>query len=110
MRYALDAVTDEFLAALKAERDVSPHTLTAYRSDLAQFTEWSSRGRVTDVRKVDRRLLRRYVSYLVERRYARRTVARKISAVRSLLKWAVLHDVIASSPAEDLGVPKLDRP
>ena len=110
MKYALTTVTDGFLTTLRAERDVSPHTLTAYGSDLGQFSEWSQRGRVTDLRKVDRKHLRRYVAYLTERSYARRTIARKISAVRSMLRWAVLHDLIPASPAEDLGVPKLDRP
>ena len=110
MKYALTTVTDAFLTTLRAERDVSPHTLTAYGSDLGQFSEWSQRGRITDLRKVDRKHLRRYVAYLTERSYARRTIARKISAVRSMLRWAVLHDLIPASPAEDLGVPKLDRP
>jgi tyrosine recombinase XerC len=110
VKYRIAAVADDFLASLKAERDVSPHTLSAYGNDLAQFGEWSERGRITDMRKIDRRHLRRYVAYLTERRYARRTISRKVSAVRSLLRWAVLHDVIAVSPAEDLGVPKLDRP
>src|SRR5688500_18177421 len=110
MKYRIAAVADDFLAGLRAERDLSPHTLAAYSSDLAQFGEWSERGRVTDMRKNDRQHLRRYVAYRTERRYARRTIARKISAIRSLLRWAVLHDLIASSPAADLGVPKLDRP
>ena len=84
MRYELRAAADHFLASLKAERDVSPHTLNAYRSDLEQFTEWSARGHLSDIRKLDRRHLRRYVSYLVERRYARRTIARKVSGVKSV--------------------------
>lgn len=110
MRFTIASVAQEFVAGLRAERDFSPNTLTAYTSDLAQFAEWSGRGRISDLRKIDRRHLRRYVAYLTERRYARRTIARKISAVRSLLKWSVLHDLIPASPAEDLGVPKLDRP
>lgn len=110
MRHDLTTAIDGFLTTIRAERDLSPHTLTAYSTDLAQFREWSGRARVTDIRKVDRRHLRRYVAYLSERRYARRTIARKASAVRSFLKWAVVHDLIVSSPAEDLGVPKLDRP
>ncbi len=101
---------DDFLAALKAERDVSPHTLIAYGNDLAQFTEWAGRGQVDDLAGIDRRLLRRYVAYLGERRYARRTIARKLSALRSLLRWAVIQELIESSPADDLTAPKLDRP
>jgi integrase/recombinase XerC len=106
----LTQATDDFIRSIRAERDLSPHTITAYTSDLAQFAEWSARGQIFTLESIDRRHLRRFVGYLGQRSYARRTIARKVSAVRSLLRWAVLHDLIGSSPAEDLGAPKLDRP
>ena len=101
---------DDFLKSLSAERDLSPHTVAAYRSDLAQFGEWAGRSRVEDLAAIDRRLLRRYVAYLSERRYARRSIARKASAIRALLRWAVTHDLIGANPADGLAAPKLDRP
>ncbi len=104
------AVSERYLRALAAERDLSPLSVDAYRRDLAQFAEWLERGGTEVLAQVDRRLLRRYVSYLGERRYARRSIARKASAIRSLLRWAVLQDVIAVDPSADLPVPKLDRP
>ncbi len=99
-----------FLRASSAERDLSPHTLEAYRRDLDQFMEWASRSGVTELRDVDRRLLRRYVAFLGQRRYARRSVARKTSALRSWLTWVAARDLIPLNPADDLGTPKLDRP
>lgn len=104
-----DAAHD-FLRALKAERDLSPNTLSAYTSDLDQFAEWAARGRVDDLARIDRKLLRRYVAWLSESRYARRSIARKVSAVRSMLHWAVVTGLIATNPADDLASPKLDRP
>jgi integrase/recombinase XerC len=107
---ALEDANERFLRAAQAERDFSPHTLDAYGRDLAQFREWSARGSTTDLDAVDRRHLRRYVAYLGSREYARRTIARKASAVRALLKWAVDQGLIAANPAEDLAAPKLDKP
>lgn len=104
------AVCERYLRSLAAERDLSPLSVEAYRRDLTQFSEWLERAGTTLLIDVDRRALRRYVAYLGERRYARRSIARKASAVRSLLRWAVLHDVIAVDPSADLSVPKLDRP
>ena len=101
---------DDFLKTLSAERDLSPHTLSAYRADLAQFGEWASRSRIARLDEVDRRFLRRYIAWLSERRYARRSIARKASALRALLRWAVMHDLLASNPADGLAAPKLDRP
>ena len=103
-------VSDEFLRAAAADRDLSPHTLAAYRSDLKAFSEWAARSRCTQVGEIDRTLLRRYVSFLAERRYARRSIARKASALRSMLTWAVARKILPASPATDLMAPKLDQP
>lgn len=104
------AACERYLRSLTAERDLSPLSAQAYRRDLDQFTEWLERGGVSDVGGIDRRLLRRYVSFLGEKRYARRSIARKASAIRSFLRWATLHDLIPADPSIDLSVPKLDRP
>ena len=109
-RTSLQRAADDFLTSLRAERDLSPHTVDAYRSDLAQFIEWAHRARIDTLADVDRRVMRRYVAFLSERRYARRSIARKASAVRSLLRWAVVHDLIAANPAEGVAAPKLDQP
>ena len=107
---SLGRARDDFLTSMRAERDLSPHTIEAYRSDLAQFIEWAGRARVEDLSEIDRRLLRRYVSWLSANRYARRSIARKASAVRALLRWAVVHDLIAANPADGVAAPKLDHP
>jgi integrase/recombinase XerC len=99
-----------FLRAARAERDLSPHTLAAYSSDLKQFGEWAARSRVFQLADVDRKLLRRYVSFLSERHLARRSIARKASAVRAFLKWAAVKGISAMDPSVGLKVPKLDRP
>jgi integrase/recombinase XerC len=107
---ALEHVAEAFLAASRAERDLSPHTLAAYAVDLAQFSAWAGRARITTIGAVDRKLLRRYLAYLAERGYARRTVARKLSSLRSMLAWALRRGLLEANPAEELGAPKLDRP
>ena len=101
---------ERYLHALGAERDVSPATSAAYRGDLMQFAEWLDRGNIHDLAGIDRRILRRYVSFLGQRKYARRSIARKASALRALFKWAIVQDLMASDPSEDLAIPKLDRP
>ncbi|HEU4489151.1 MAG TPA: tyrosine recombinase XerC [Actinomycetota bacterium] len=105
----MESARENFLRSLRAERDLSEHTLAGYGFDLTQFSTWAARAGITSLGALDRRLLRRYLAYLGTRGYARRSIARKLSALRSLLAWAVTHDLIASSPAEDLASPKLDR-
>lgn len=101
---------ERYLHALTAERDVSPATTDAYRGDLLQFAEWLERGETRNLAAIDRTLLRRYVAFLGQRRYARRSIARKASALRAFFRWAIVHDLLTSDPSEDLSIPKLDRP
>jgi integrase/recombinase XerC len=101
---------DQWLRAARAERDLSPHTLAAYERDVEQLSEWLRRGHIDRLADLDRRALRRYVSYLTERGYARRSIVRKVSAVRSMLEWAVTRGLLPANPARDLAAPKLDRP
>ena len=103
-------VAGEFIRASAAERDLSPHTIAAYKSDLRAFGAWAARSDRVELTDIDRKLFRRYLSFLAERRYARRTIARKASALRSMLSWAVSRGIIAASPASDLISPKLDQP
>lgn len=106
----IDRVAEDFLRAVAAERDLSPHTVAAYRSDLSDLVAWGARSRRTNISQLDRTTLRRYLAYLGERRFARRSIARKASSIRSMLAWAVTRGLIASNPAADLETPKLDRP
>jgi tyrosine recombinase XerC len=103
------AAAQDFLASLAAVRGVSPHTLAAYGTDLAQFGEWSTRSHVHVLTDVDRRLIRRYISFLSEKGLARRSVARKASAVRSMLAWAVARGLLPANPAAQVASPKLQR-
>jgi integrase/recombinase XerC len=107
---SLDPISERFLRSARAERDLSPNTLDAYARDLTQFSEWSARGGVTALEDVGRTHLRRFVAYLGSRQYARRTIARKASAVRALLRWAVDQELIDVNPAENISAPKLDKP
>jgi integrase/recombinase XerC len=111
MSTTLTTLTSEFLRSAEAERDLSPHTLSAYRSDLAQFATWAQEKDVAEIDQIDRRLLRRYVSELSDaRKLARRSVVRKMSAIRSLLKWASLQGFASAHAADDISIPKLARP
>ena len=68
---------EAFLASLTAS---SPHTVAAYRGDVRDFAIWAERSGVDTPLRVERMLLRRYVAYLTTRRFAKRSIARKVAA------------------------------
>lgn len=80
-------------------------TVIAYLSDLIAFVEWAGRGEVESPACVDRRMLRRYISFLgtkVSERgtpYSRRTIVRKVASLRRYFAWAKRAGLIESDPA-----------
>jgi integrase/recombinase XerC len=93
---------DGFLRSLTA---ASPATITAYRSDVDAFVDWAERASCGSPDQVDRRLLRRYLAYLATRRYARRTIARKASALRRYFGWLARTGAITADPTLGLSAP-----
>lgn len=96
---------DDFVASLTS---VSAATLDAYTRDVRDFVDWAERGGTSSPAEVDRTLLRRYVAFLTTRRYARRTIGRKASALRNYFGW--LHRTAATpvNPALRLAAPTGD--
>lgn len=103
--WARDAL-EEYLGRCQTQRGMSPHTIDAYRRDLAQFFDFCSRSGVEQVRAVDRRLIRRWLAHLDTRGYARTSVARKSSSVRAFYADALRRGHVGANPAESLHRPK----
>ena len=94
-----------FLASLTS---VAPRTVEAYAGDLAGFIEWAERGGASSAGDVDRTMLRRYVAHLTTRRFAKRSVARKVSALRRYFAWASRTGHIDGDPSSGLSAPRGD--
>jgi integrase/recombinase XerC len=94
---------DDFLASLSA---YSPHTRRAYEHDVREFVAWAERGGCPDPADADRRVLRRYLAYLSTRGFARRSIARKIAAVRAYLRHLHRAGALAVDPGRALRTPK----
>jgi len=95
-----------FLRALE-QRNCSPHTLTAYRKDLAQFTEYLGAGR--SWHHVDHVRIRGFLSLLYERGLSRTSVARCLAAIRSLFKWLAQEGEVKQNPARLVSTPRLPK-
>ncbi|MGB4592278.1 MAG: site-specific tyrosine recombinase XerD [Coriobacteriia bacterium] len=104
----LDELVQRFLSHLADERNLSPATVRAYASDLAQFSSWCARtGR--DPRTLEYRQLRGYLAELDQARYSRRTVARKLSAMRSFFRFLNAGDLAHNDPASVIAAPRAPR-
>lgn len=104
---------DAFLRWVEHERQLSPRTLKAYTEDLRELEAfldgyygdpgWSWGG-------LDRLAVRSFMSDCAVRRgLAKRSVARKLSAVRSFFRFLHLEERVEANPASAVRSPKRER-
>jgi integrase/recombinase XerC len=104
------AAVAEYLRYLEEGRQLSGHTVAAYRRDLAQFADWLDTQRTGwQWSGVDRLDLRSYLGYLNRLGLARRSIGRKLSAVRSFFRWLHQEGVVEANPARTVRSPKTER-
>ncbi|KHL51862.1 recombinase XerC, partial [Xanthomonas cannabis pv. cannabis] len=90
---------DAFLSYLQVERQVSAHTLDAYRRDLAALLSWAAEqhgdGAPVEVAQLDSAQLRQFVAAEHRRGLSAKSLQRRLSACRSYYAWLLKHGRIA---------------
>ena len=97
-----------FLDMLAAEQGAGDNTLQAYRRDLTDFAEFLSHAGVTFV-TAETQQLRDYLADLDTRGYKSSSVARRLSAMRHLFRFALSERIRSDDPAAILSGPKRGR-
>jgi integrase/recombinase XerC len=86
-------------------RNLSPNTLRGYRADLAGFVALSGGSEIT-VGQVDRKLVRNFVARLHDNGIKRRSIQRKLAAVKSFCKWLGQEGLIEASLIQSIQGPR----
>ena len=102
------AYVDGFIEHLRVERGFSEHTIRNYQTDLDAFFRWCDRHDV-DFLDATHRQLRAYLADMDASQYARATVNRRLSSLRSFYRWMNLAGMTDANPAEALMGPKLGK-
>jgi integrase/recombinase XerC len=100
---------EKFITHLESERIYSKHTVRGYRVDLEQFRKFvEEKQRVSDP-EIDYTTFRDYLGSLFGP-YKRKTIARKLSAVRSFFSFLEERGFREDNPASTIATPKQGRP
>jgi integrase/recombinase XerC len=102
----------DYLRHLALERHASAHTVKSYREDLTQAVEFFHTqlpGQSLTPARLSTRVLRAYLAWLSEQNYARATVARRLAAVRSWLRYLCRQGTLARNPADGLRGPRQEK-
>jgi integrase/recombinase XerC len=87
-------------------RNVSAHTLRAYRGDLTALDHWLVDNGYTDAEEVDLRALRAWLGSLAVGGAERTSLARRAASVRGCFAWAHARGLVSSDPALSLRSPR----
>jgi integrase/recombinase XerC len=103
----------DFLQFLALNRNASAHTVRAYESDLAQFLDHTAVRAGVGVEKLratslDRAAIRAFLGELHRAGVSRATAARKLAAVRTLLRYLRREGAIDDDPGALVPTPKRD--
>ncbi len=101
---------DSFLEHLRVEKNYSIHTIKSYANDLAQFRQYlASRYQMSDWSGVQHDHIRSWIVFLMKDDYTPRSIARKISSLKSFFKTACKKGWIKVNPSSLVTVPKVGK-
>jgi len=109
MSMPLAIVMDRYLDYLSSERQLSPHTISNYRRDYQRFLEFSGPIALADCQAMTPRHCRQFLFFLEQRHYSRRSIARMVSALRSLFQYMLRQNELSRNVWADVSSPKIQR-
>ncbi len=103
----LDAFTDY----LESEKHYSKHTVTGYLKDIRDFEtfilqEELAEGLLSVTRE---RLGRYYISHLSDQNYSKKSIARKVSSLRSFYEFLRKRDMIPTNVFLTVSSPRIEK-
>ncbi len=100
---------DSFLRHLDAERHYSQKTITGYRIDLEQFASFVNDRPSMRIETLTKNDIRSYLGLLNRRKLNKKSVARKLSALKAFFRFLMRQGKISVNPAKVLSAPKTEK-
>ena len=81
-----------------AAKNSAALTIRNYSTDLRPLTEFMEERSFDHHRELDRNMLRAYLAWLVDAGYAKSSIVRKLSVLRTFIGWLLREGVIENDP------------
>lgn len=107
----IDPTLDAFSIHLAGLRQLSPHTVRAYRADIRAFVVFLTESQRNVVLQVDAPTARAWVGHMTRvDGLAKASIARRVASLRTFFTWAVQTGLVLENPFTDVDVPKRGKP
>ena len=105
----MQEIFNKYIDYLQAERNASVYTVRNYTNDLLEFFDFAREKEIKSLKEINKQTLRGYLAHLMERGFAKSSIARKLSAIRSFYRYLLREEMVSSSPVATTTSPRLDR-
>ena len=95
-----------YLAHLRTERRLSPHTEAAYRRDLDALATYCDGEKIADWKRIDAHHVRTFAAREHRDGLGPRSVQRRLSALRGFFNYLIREKVLEANPAVEIRAPK----
>jgi integrase/recombinase XerC len=110
--------TERFIRYIQFEKRYSPHTVSAYQSDLDQFTGFLNNPQklspppppvITHPSQITHYHIRNWMVELMNQLIIARSINRKIATLRKYFKFLLQEGLIEFNPASKINTPKIPK-
>jgi len=110
--------TERFIRYIQFEKRYSPHTVSAYQSDLDQFTGFLNNPQklspppppvITHPSQITHYHIRNWMVELMNQQIIARSINRKIATLRKYFKFLLQEGLIELNPASKINTPKIPK-
>ena len=103
----MKSLIEDFLNFLAVERTLSDNTLSAYRRDLQNYTDFLADKGIKDINKATKDHISKYLFYQKDRKLSVRSISRSLSALRMFHRFLVRERLAKEDPTNLIESPKL---
>ncbi|GED53424.1 tyrosine recombinase XerC [Brevibacillus borstelensis] len=100
---------DMFVDYLRVEKNASTHTVKHYVADISEFVAFMEQHQIPVFAAVSYLHGRSFLAHLAKKGLSRRSIARKLSSLRSLYRFLLREGQLAQNPFQLVSTPKVEK-
>ncbi len=100
---------EEYLDALRVERNLSSMTCEAYKHDLNDYLKFIKSKKIKEIFEITQMHIREYIRELNKKGFASSSTARRFSSIRSYHKFLIAEKIMDQNPTLILSTPKSSK-
>ena len=105
----INELVNKYLLEIENVRRFSHNTIRSYNTDLHEFISYCIAEDKLEIEKLNERYFKSYLMILSEKKLDKKTISRKLAALRSLFKYAFQNNIIEENSLSLLQNPKSSR-